>query len=439
MRDFADMITETKIPERKLVVSDMAENLIGSEIIKLAGEINERIKKGEHVYNYTIGDFNPDIFPIPEELKNLIVNAYNKNQTNYPPSNGVGKLRRIIADFHRKRQGLDYSENEILVSGGARPLIYAVYQTILDPGDAVLFPVPSWNNNHYCHLSKAHPVFVETSPENNFMPKASQLKPFIKDAALLALCSPLNPTGTVLSKNDLTEICELVIEENKRRGPGEKPLYILYDQIYWMLTFGETVHYDPVKINPELKNYTIFIDGISKAFAATGVRVGWAMGPLKIINKMKAILSHVGAWSPKAEQVATADFLKMDDAVDKFLRSFSYEIGQRLEDFYAGFLELKADGYHVDAIAPQAAIYLTVKINLNGMQTPEGRILENSQHTSAYLLDEAKLALVPFSSFGSSHESGWYRLSVGTCAKEEISEVFKLLRQALSRLKPVSV
>ena len=433
------MITETKIPNRKLVVSEMAENLIGSEIIKLAGEINERIKKGEHVYNYTIGDFNPEIFPIPDELKDLIIKAYKENQTNYPPSNGSARLRKNIAQFHRKRQGLDYEDNEILVSGGARPLIYATYQTILDPGDAVIFPVPSWNNNHYCHLSKAHPIFVETVPENNFMPNASQLEPFIKDASLLALCSPLNPTGTVLSKTDLTDICELVVEENKRRGPKEKPLYILYDQIYWMLTFGETVHYDPVRINPALKNYTIFIDGISKAFAATGVRVGWAMGPYKIINKMKAILSHVGAWSPKAEQIATSEFIAMDDAVDRYLRSFSFEIGQRLEDFYAGFLELKAEGYKVDAIAPQAAIYLTVKINLNGMQTPEGRILENPQHTSAYLLDEAKLAMVPFSSFGASEQSTWYRLSVGTCTKEEISDVIDRLRKALSRLKPVSV
>jgi aspartate aminotransferase len=433
------MITETKLPEKKLMVSDMAENLIGSEIIKLAGEINERIKKGEHVFNYTIGDFNPSIFPIPDELKDLIIKAYKKNHTNYPPSNGVGKLRRNIAEFHRKRQELDYAENEVLVSGGARPLIYAVYQTILDPGDAVLFPVPSWNNNHYCHLSKAHPVFIETSPGNNFMPKASQLEPFIKDASLITLCSPLNPTGTVLSRNDLTDICDLVIEENKRRGPDEKPLYILYDQIYWMLTFGETVHYDPVRINAGLKNYTIFIDGISKAFAATGVRVGWAMGPLKIINKMKAILSHIGAWAPKAEQIATAEFLENDEAVDRYLRSFSFEIGQRLEDFYAGFLELKAEGFNVDAIAPQAAIYLTVKINLNGMQTPEGRILENPQHTSAYLLDEAKLGLVPFSAFGSSDQSTWYRLSVGTCAREEIKDVFSLLRKALGRLKPVSI
>ena len=433
------MITETKIPDRKLVVSDMAENLIGSEIIKLASEITERIKKGEQVYNYTIGDFNPEIFPIPDKLKDLIIKAYKNDETNYPPSNGVGKLRRSIAEFHRKRQGLDYSENEVLVSGGARPLIYATYQTILDPGDAVIFPVPSWNNNHYCHLSKAHPIFVETTAENNFMPSASQLEPFIKDASLLALCSPLNPTGTVLSKNNLTEICDLVVEENRRRNNSDKPLYILYDQIYWMLTFGETVHHDPVRINPFLKNYTIFIDGISKSFAATGIRVGWAMGPLKVINKMKAILSHIGAWSPRAEQIATAEFMKLDEEVDKYLRTFSYEIGQRLEDFYAGFLELKAEGYNVDAISPQAAIYLTVKINLNGMQTPEGRTLENPRDTSAYLLDEAKLALVPFSSFGSSDQSTWYRLAVGTCAKEEIKDVFNLLRKALSRLKPVTV
>ncbi|HAA00982.1 MAG TPA: aminotransferase, partial [Flavobacteriales bacterium] len=284
----------------------MAENLIGSEIIKLAGEIREKIAKGEKIHNFTIGDFNPKIFPIPTALRDAIIEAYQNDETNYPEANGMAALRKSVAAFTNERMGLNYSENEFLISGGARPIIYAVYRTLIDPNDKVVFPVPSWNNNHYSHLTSSQCVMIETTPENYFMPSADELRPHIRDAAMIALCSPLNPTGTVFSKEGLESICDLILEENARRGPEQKPLYLMYDQIYWVLTYGSTKHYDPVSLRPEMRNYTIFIDGISKSFAATGVRVGWAFGPLRVIDKMKSILSHVGAWSPKAEQLATA-------------------------------------------------------------------------------------------------------------------------------------
>ena len=272
-------------------VSEMAENLVGSEIIKLAGEVKEKIKQGEKIYNLTIGDFNPDLFPIPNELKNEIISAYQNNETNYPAANGIQELRESVSRYLHTREGLEYDADQILISGGARPLIYATYQTILDPEDTVLFPVPSWNNNHYCHLTGAKQIMIEATAENNFMPTAADLKPYISQANLIALCSPLNPTGTVFTETGLAEICDLVLEENKKRGDTKKPVYLMFDQIYWSLTHGETRHYDPVSINPDMKNYTIYIDGISKSFAATGVRVGWAFGPEKLIMKMKSILS----------------------------------------------------------------------------------------------------------------------------------------------------
>ncbi len=280
----------TLATNHRLPVSEMAENLIGSEIIKLAGEVNERIKKGEKIYNLTIGDFNPNIFPIPKSLEDEIVKAYHQKETNYPAASGIQRLRNSVSKYILKYQQLNYSADEILISCGARPLIYAIYTTLLDNNDKVIYPVPSWNNNHYTHLSRCRDVYIETKPENNFMPIAAELKPYIKDATLLSLCSPLNPTGTTFSKEALKEICELVMEENNRRSPHEKPLYVLYDQIYSMLTFGSTRHYDPVNIMPQLKNYVIYVDGISKAFAATGVRVGWAFGAKQIIDKMKSIL-----------------------------------------------------------------------------------------------------------------------------------------------------
>lgn len=416
-------------------VSEMAENLIGSEIIKLAAEINEKIRKGEKIYNYTIGDFDPKIFPIPVELNEAIIKAYENKHTNYPAANGMIELRKAVAEFLSEKQKISFSPDEVLISAGARPLIYAVYVTLLDPGDTVIFPVPSWNNNHYCHLSRAEPVFVETSPENNFMPVADDIRPFIQKATLVALCSPLNPTGTTFGKKQLEDICDLIIEENRRRGKNEKPLYLLYDQIYWVLTYGNTIHFDPVSLRPAMRDYTIFIDGISKSFSATGVRVGWATGPRSIIDKMKAILSHVGAWAPKAEQVAVAEFLKNKPAVDKFLTQFKNQIDKRLEGFYKGFVDLKKEGFSIDAISPQAAIYLTVRFDLKGKKTASGKILNTQTDVTQYILDEAKLGLVPFSAFGSSDDSPWYRLSVGTCNLEEIPEVFTNLRKALSSLR----
>ena len=416
-------------------VSEMAENLIGSEIIKLAGEVKAKMDKGEKIHNLTIGDFNPKIFPIPTELKNEIIKAYQNEETNYPPANGIQELRDSVSRFLHTREGLEYNANQILISGGARPLIYAVYQTLLDPQDKVLFPVPSWNNNHYTHLSRGQQIFVETTPENKFMPTAAELKPFISEASLLAVCSPLNPTGTTFTEQGLKEICEMVLEENRKRGATRKPLYLLYDQIYWTLTFGDTQHVDPVTLCPDMKNYTIYIDGISKSFAATGVRVGWAFGPQKIIDKMKSILSHVGAWSPKAEQVATAKYLKDDKAIDTYLTSFKDQVNQRLVAFYNGIIDLKNQGFNVDAIAPEAAIYLTVNFNLVGKTTADGRLLASTADVTAYLLDEAKIAIVPFNAFGSSKDSTWYRLSVGTAVLSEIDGLFVQLKAALSKLK----
>jgi aspartate aminotransferase len=267
------------------------------------------------------------------------------------------------------------------------------------------------------------------------MPTAADLKPHISEANLIALCSPLNPTGTVFTENGLAEICDLILEENKKRGASKKPVYLMFDQIYWQLTHGETRHFDPVSINSDMKNYTIYIDGISKAFAATGVRVGWAFGPQKLINKMKAILSHVGAWSPKAEQVATAKYLDQDDATDDYLFKINGEISKRLNAFHEGFTTLKNEGFQLDSIPPQAAMYLTVKFDLAGKTTADGKLLESTPDVTKYLLDEAGLAIVPFYAFGASKKSTWYRLSVGTSVYEEIDELFVRLKAALSKLK----
>lgn len=426
------MSTVKQLPKSK--VSKLAENIIGSEIIKLAGEVNEKIKQGEKIYNLTIGDFNPKEFPIPTELKQYIIDSYNEDQTNYPAADGMLELRQAVSKLLKERGNLDYSIDELLIAGGARPVIYSIFKALVDPNDTVIFAVPSWNNNHYSYLNGAKSVVIEATPEQNFMPSAKDIKPFIQEATLVALCSPQNPTGTIFSKEGLEEICDMILAENARRGSDAKPVYLMYDQIYWALTFGNNKHYNPVSLRPDMKEYTVFVDGISKSLAATGVRVGWSMGPKAIINKMKAILTHVGAWAPKAEQMASAKFLSDLSVYDKFLVEQKNRISSRLDGFYKGFQDLKNEGFKVDAIPPQAAIYLTIKFDLHGLKTSNGTVLATTKDITKFILDEAKVAVVPFYAFGADDNSPWYRMSVGTAKLSDVQEVISNLRNALSKL-----
>lgn len=415
-------------------LSALAEAMVGSEIVKLGNAISERKRKGEKIFNFTIGDFDPDIFPIPQELEDLIIKSYQQHYTNYPPAEGVLELRESISEFLKDWEQLGYSLNEILVASGGRPLIYTLFKTLINENDKVIYAVPSWNNNHYTNLNKAQHCPIETTVENNFMPTAEDIAMNINNAALICLCTPQNPTGTTLNKQTLSDICDLIIKENKRREEGEKKLYLMFDQMYWTLTYGNIKHYNPVSLNAEMRNYTIFIDGISKAFAATGVRVGWAFGPEEVIAKMKAFLSHIGAWAPMAEQKATAKYLLQKQSIQNHFKIYKAALELRLHKIYDNLIALKQKGYKVDAITPQAAIYLTVKFDLTGGKT-ESTELKTQEDVTDYLLNEAKLAIVPFYAFGASMQSPWYRLSVGACKIEDIYSFINELEIALKKLK----
>jgi aspartate aminotransferase len=415
-------------------LSHLSETLIGSEIVKLGGEIREKMRQGQRIYNFTVGDFDPSIFPIPQKLEDEIIDAYRKHFTNYPAAEGNLDLREAIVSFMKDWEGLDYSLPEILVASGGRPLIYACFRAICDKGDKVIYATPSWNNNHYTHFVEGEHVVIEAKAENNFMPTADEIRPHIKEATLISLCSPQNPTGTTFNKKELEAICDMVLEENARRGDNEKKVYIMFDQMYWHLTYGDIKHYNPVSLRPAMRDYTIFIDAISKVFAATGVRVGWSMGPALIISKMKSILGHVGAWAPMAEQKAVATFLGNKPEIEKYLVHFKSELEERLRRIYTGFKKLKEEGLPVDVITPEAAIYLTIKIDATGKKNPGGKILETQADVTAYMLDEAGLAVVPFYAFGSSRSNPWYRLSVGTCKKDEIDEMIDKLGEVLKKL-----
>ena len=299
----------------EMYLSNLTRGLAGSEILRMGAEVRARIASGVPVCDLTVGDFDPAQFPIPDLLRDATREALARGETNYPPSDGLAVLREAVVRFVAREQGLRYPVDAVLVASGARPLIYGVFRATVDPGDVVVYSVPSWNNNHYTHLSGGRGVEIPVGEPSNFFPTPDQLRPHLGVARLLVLNSPLNPTGTVISRDALAEIATLVVEENVRRAAtGHRPLFLLFDQVYGMLTYDGAVHLTPVELVPEVAPHTILLDAISKAFCATGLRVGWALLPPSLRSRTSDILGHVGAWAPRAEQVATAALLDAPDA-----------------------------------------------------------------------------------------------------------------------------
>ena len=390
-----------------------------------ASEVRALMAAGRAMANLTVGDFSPTEFRIPRMLESLITSNLAAGHTNYPPSDGTLELRKAVIELFRDDFGLTYPVESTLIAGGSRPIIYATYAAVVDRGEKVIYPTPSWNNNHYTYLVGGVPVELVVGAETNFMPTAEMIRPHVRDARMIAVCTPLNPTGTVMAKSEVEAIAHLVVEENERRADaGERALFLLWDQVYWMLTFGDNRHWSPPQVVPESAAYTIFIDGISKAFAATGLRVGWTVAPPAVTARMRDLIGHVGAWAPKAEQLAVASFLRQKDEIAAYHDTMIRELRLRLDALYDGIMSMRAEGLPVTAIAPQGAIYLSVQFDLLSR-------FGSNEAIRKFLLDEAGFAVVPFQAFGLKREDGWFRLSVGAVSLRDIEEGLARVRAAL--------
>lgn len=413
-------------------VSQVAATLVGSEILKIAADVRALVASGQSVCNLTVGDFAPSEFRIPSALEHGIVNALHRGETNYPPSDGILSLREAIRALYMRELGFTPPIQSVIVTGGSRPGIYATYRALVDAGDRVVYPMPSWNNDHYVQLVGAEGVTVPTEPSARFLPTRATLERAVRGARLLALCSPQNPAGTAYTANELRAICALVVEENARRGGGERPLYLMYDQVYWTLTFGDTRHEHPIGVCPEVAPYTVYVDGISKALAATGVRVGWIVAPPDLAKPMSGLIGHVGAWAPKAEQGAVASYLDDPATVAADRAELVAGVRQRLDALYDGLVAMRTDGLPVDVIAPEGAIYLSARFAIGGRTLSNGARLDDDEAIRAYLLRAAGLAVVPFRAFGVPGDCGWFRLSVGAVSLSQIADMLPRLRIALA-------
>lgn len=417
--------------------SHMATSMVGSSILKIANEIRALRDRGVEVADLTVGDFSPTYFPIPEAMRNYLVEAIEDGDTNYPPSAGDLGLRTAVKEHMMATQGLDYPIEGIAIVSGGRPSLYSTYRLLVDPGELVLFPTPSWNNHNYRDTCQVRVRGIRARKEDAFQPTVELLAPHAREARLIVLNSPQNPSGGVMPREEVAKFGHFLVEENARRKEaGEKPLYLLYDQIYSLLAFPGFEHYSPVQLVPECAPYVIHADGISKGFCATGLRCGWLVGPPAVVRKVIALGTHVGAWAPKPVQVATARFLRDAPAMKAWREDLLTRVVSSLEVAHQGIQQMKADGLPVDSIEPQGAIYLSLQFRLHGKRTPGGHVLENSEDIREYLLQDAAFGLVPFNAFGveEDEEDGWFRASIGAVSEDGLREALPRVRKALEAL-----
>ena len=409
-------------------LSNVGNNIVGSEIIKISQQIKE-IAKTKSVSNLTIGDFNSKLWPIPSKLREHIQDAYEWDLTNYPNSQGELELRESVSKHIKHQFNVDYSPEEILIGGGVRPLIYTVYKSTVNPGEGVIYPTPSWNNNHYCFLHKAEKQEIECLPENSFFPTVEDVKNKLRDnTSLVCICSPQNPTGRVINSEILKGICQVIVDENniRKNQAYTRPLYLFFDQIYSDIT-KEGLFIHPLTLCPEIKDYLICADGISKSLNATGVRVGWLFGPKDIIGKMTEVLSHIGAWAPKPEQRALDVYIRED--YEDYISHINYVTKEYeyISDKICGKLEeLKTKGFNVDCQKPDGGIYVSVYLDyVHSFSSTEEYI--------SFLINTCGLGIVPFEYFGSKNNKGWFRISIGNVAELNLDSIIKTIENSVEK------
>ncbi len=399
----------------------------GSLILGIAAEVRALAAQGQPICNLTVGDFDARQFPIPDALREAVKVALDGAETNYPPAEGIAALREAVAEWYARELGVKVGADWVVVASGARPVMYATYRLLLERGDTLLYCVPSWNNGYYGQLTDAHQETLETKVENDFMPTAEELvEPFTR-ATLFALNSPQNPTGTVIRPERLADIARALVAENVRReAEGRRPLMWMWDQVYWTLTYGGVAHAHPCALVPECAPYVITVDAISKSFAATGLRVGWAVLPPVLAERMKAFIGHVGAWAPKPEQVATAQFLRNDAAMAAFGEGFRAALAERL-----GVLDRGLTALGIEHLVPQGAMYLSVRFPFFGREGLDGQPMKTNEDVRRWLLHRAGLAVVPFQAFDLEADTGWFRMSVGAVSVAALEAALERLGQVI--------
>lgn len=365
---------------------------------------------GIDVIDFSVGE--PD-FDTPDIVKQSAVDALKKGYTKYTPTSGIPELKKVIIEKLKRDNNLSYLPNEIIVSAGAKHAIFNAIQALCNPQDEVLVPTPYWvSYPEQIKVSEATCVFIPTSEANHFCLKAKDVAKYIsRKTKVLIINSPNNPTGAVYEPKELKTIAELAVKHN---------IFIISDEIYEKLVYGNARHISVASFNRKIRDLTVVINGVSKSYAMTGWRIGYAAGPAYLISLMAQMQGHVTSNpTSMAQYAAVTAYQKGEPFVKKMAREFN----RRRDYLYKALNQIPALKCH----QPAGAFYAFPNVSRLFGKIYEEHKITDSVKLCDLLLARAHIAVVPGAAFGSNKH---IRFSYAT-SMQNLVEGMKRLRNFL--------
>ena len=393
-------------------ISDRVQSLYPSQTLAMSQKSNELKAQGIDVINLSVGE--PD-FNTPDHIKEAAKRAIDENFTFYTAVPGYLSLRKAIADKLKNENGLDYAPEQIVVSGGAKQSLCNVILSVINPGDEVVIPTPAWVSYvEMVKLAEGTNVLVPASIEQDFKVTPEQLEAAITPKTRLVLiCSPSNPTGSVYTKEELKGLVEVLAKY--------PDVLVLADEIYEHINF--TGEFTSLGSFPEIADRVIIVNGVSKAYAMTGWRIGFIAAPLwvaKATNKLQS--QYTSGASSIAQKAAEAAYLGPQDCIEEMRVAF-----QRRRDLVVS-LAREISGIKVNE--PQGAFYLFPEVSSYFGKKYGDKVINNAADLAMYLLEEGHVATVDGEAFCLP---GYIRLSYAT-SDDNIREAMRRIKEALSKL-----
>ncbi|MCD6507004.1 pyridoxal phosphate-dependent aminotransferase [Candidatus Poribacteria bacterium] len=371
-------------------------------------------KAGIDVISFGAGE--PD-FDTPLPIKEAAIESIRSGFTKYTPSSGINELKEAVVEKLRRENGLDYSPSQVIISCGAKHSIYNILMAICDPGDEVIIGAPYWvSYPEMVRLAGGTPVIVQTSSQTGYcmIPDDVRKRISSKTKAII-LNSPANPTGTVYPEELLRGISELAVEAD---------FYIISDEIYEKLIYDGLKHVSVAALDETFKERTILVNGVSKSYAMTGWRIGYAAGPEEVISAMSRIQSHSTSNPTSISQAAALAALGGDqDEVERMRKVF-----EKRRDLICSKLD-EIEG--ISYVRPQGAFYVFPNVSFYFGKRLNGKIINGSLDFADAMLESANVALVPGMAFG---DDGCVRLSFAT-SEETIEEGLDRIKRALDEVE----
>ncbi|HSA78674.1 MAG TPA: pyridoxal phosphate-dependent aminotransferase, partial [Nitrospirota bacterium] len=369
--------------------------------------------QGIDVVDFGVGE--PD-FDTPENVKEAAKRAIQAGFTKYTPASGTDELKEAVVEKFKKDNGLSYERSQVLISCGAKHSLYNIAEALFDPGDEVIIPSPYWvSYPDQVILNDATPIIVETTEDERFKLSAKKLENAVTHKTkAVVLNSPSNPTGLAYDKKTLEEIAAVAVKHK---------LYVISDEIYEKLIYDGFQHFSIASLGPEIKDLTIVVNGVSKSHAMTGWRIGYAAGPQDVITAMANIQSQSTSNPTSISQKAAVEALR---GPQDFIQVMNTEFDKRRKYMVERLNRITG----MSCLMPVGAFYAFPRVFPLFGKSVNGKLIRNSSDLAAYLLEEAKVALVSGDAFGAD---AYMRLSYAT-SMEIIVKGLDRIERAVNKL-----